>query len=118
MFGKNNVSSVAPLNRSQINKDVRIRGLIGVSEPIVLAGQLDGAIKADTTHSVSTAIIAGEAAAQSVTIDSKVLGSFVANKVYVSVTEYFEGQLHCQNFATDGDACVDAKFIKVPVTNG
>ena len=60
MFGKNRVSLVAPRNPSQINEDVRIRGTITVSEPFVMAGQLDGDLNADTLHFVSTVIITGE----------------------------------------------------------
>ena len=118
MFGKNNVSLVSPLNCSQINDDVRIRGTITVSEPLIMAGQLDGDIKADTLHILSTAFITGEVTAQSVTIDGRVLGSIVADKVYLSATAYFEGQLHCQNVAIDNGAYVDAKFTREPVTNG
>jgi cytoskeletal protein CcmA (bactofilin family) len=51
---------VAPQNPSQINEDVRIRGTITVSEPFVMAGQLDGDLNADTLHFVSTVIITGE----------------------------------------------------------
>ena len=118
MFGKNNVSPVAPLNYSQINEDVRIRGTITVSEPLVVAGQLDGDINANTLHIASTAFITGEVTAESVTIDGKVLGSIVADKVFLSATAHFEGQLHCQNVAVDNGAYVDAKFTKEPATNG
>ena len=44
MSGKNRVSTAAPRNPSQINEDVRIRGTINVSEPLVIAGQLDGRV--------------------------------------------------------------------------
>ena len=118
MFGKNRLSPVTPRNQSQINEDVRIRGTITVSEPLVMAGQLNGDINADTLHVVSTAIITGEITAQSVTIDGRVLGSIVADKVYLSETAYFEGQLHCQDVAIDNGAYVDAKFTKELVTNG
>ena len=86
MFGKNSASPVAPLNYSQINEDVRIRGTITVSERPVVAGQLDGNIYADTLHIASTAFITGEVTAESVTIDGKVLGSIVADKVFLSAT--------------------------------
>ena len=118
MFGKNRVSPLEPLNQSQINEDVRIRGTITVSEPLVMAGHLDGDIKADTLHILSTAIITGDVTAQSVTIDGRVLGSIVADKLYLSATAHFEGQLHCQGVAIDHGAYVDAKFTKEPVTNG
>ncbi len=118
MFGKNNISPLAPLNHSQINEDVRIRGTITVSEPLIVAGQLDGDIKADTLHIASTAVIIGEVAAQSVTIDGRVLGSIVADKVFLSATAHFEGHLRCQNVAVDNGAYVDAKFTKEPATNG
>ena len=118
MFGKNSASPVAPLNYSQINEDVRIRGTITVSELPVVAGQLDGNIYADTLHIASTAIITGEVSAESVTIDGKVLGSIVADKVFLSATAHFEGQLHCQNVAVDNGAYVDAKFTREPATNG
>ena len=90
MFGKNRVSSVVPQNPSQINEDVRIRGTITVSEPLVMAGQLDGDINADTLHVVSTAIITGEITAQSVTIDGRVLGSIIDSKVFLSATAHIE----------------------------
>ena len=93
MFGKNRDSSVAPQNPSQINEDVRIRGTITVPEPLVMAGQLDGDVNADTLHVASTAIITGEITAQSLTIDGRVLGSIVAGKVFLSATAHFEGQL-------------------------
>ena len=82
MFGKTWVSPVAPRNPSQINEDVRITGTITVSEPLVMAGQLDGDVNADTIHVAATAIITGEITAQSVTIDGRVLGSIVADKVF------------------------------------
>lgn len=90
MFGKNRDSPVAPQNPSQINEDVRIRDTINVSEPFVLAGQLDG----------------------------RVLGSIVAEEVFLSATAHFEGQLYCQDVAVDDGAYVNAKFTKEPVTNG
>ena len=118
MFGKNRASPVAPRNPPQINEDVRIRGTITVSEPLVVAGQLGGEINADTLHIASTAIITGEVAAKSVTIDGRVLGSIVADKVSLSATAHFEGQLHCKGVAIGNGAYVDAKFTKEPVTNG
>ena len=118
MFGKNRVSQVAPQNPSHINEDVRIMGTINVSEPLVIAGQLDGDVNADTLHVASTAIITGEITAQSVTIDGRVLGSIVADKVFLSATSHFEGQLYCQDVAVDDGAYVNAKFTKEPVTNG
>ena len=79
MFGKNSVSPLAPPNPSQINEDVRITGTITVSEPLVMAGQLDGDVNADTLQIASTAIITGEITAQSLTIDGRVLESMVAD---------------------------------------
>ena len=118
MFGKNRDSPVAPQNPSQINEDVRITGTITVSEPLVMAGQLDGDVNAEKLHLASTAIITGEITAQSLTIDGRVLGSIVADKVFLSATAHFEGQLHCQDVAVDDGAYVNAKFTKEPVTNG
>ena len=118
MFGKNIISPVTPQNPSQINKDVRIRGTVTVSEPLVMAGQLGGDINADTLHIASTAIITGEITAQSVKIDGRVLGSIIADKVYLSATAYFDGHLHCQDVAVDDGAYVNAKFTKESVTNG
>ena len=118
MFGKNRDSPVAPQNPSQINENVRIRGTITVSEPLVMAGQLDGDVKADTLHTAPTAIIIGEIIAQSLTIDGRVLGNIVADKVFLSATAYFEGQLYCQDIAVDDGTYVNAKFTKEPVTNG
>ena len=109
---------MVPLNHLQINKDVRIKGTITVSEPLVMAGQLKGDIKGDTLHIASTAVITGEVAAQSLTIDGRVLGSIVADKVFLSATAHFEGQLYCQDVAVDDGAYVNAKFTKEPVTNG
>ena len=118
MFGKNSASPVAPPNHSQINEDVRISGTITVSEPLVMAGQLDGDINADKLHIASTAIITGEVAAKSLTIDGRVLGSIVADEVFLSATAYFEGQLHYQDVAIDNGAYIDAEFTKEPMTNG
>ena len=118
MFGKKSVSPVAPQNLSQINEDVRIKGTITVSESLVMAGQLDGDIDADTLHIASTAIITGEITAQSVTIDGRVLGRIVADRVYLSATAHFDGQLHCRDVAVDDGAHVNAKFTKEPETNG
>ena len=118
MFGKNRVSLVAPRNPSQINEDVRIRGTITVSEPFVMAGQLDGDINADTLHVASTAIITGDVTAKSVSIDGRILGSIVADKVVLSATAHFEGQLHCQDVAVHDGAHVNAKFTKEQMTNG
>ncbi|MGB1864468.1 MAG: hypothetical protein ACPHOL_09185 [Candidatus Puniceispirillum sp.] len=51
---------MTPRNPSQINEDVRIRGTITVSEPLVTARQVDGVVNADTLHFISMAIITGE----------------------------------------------------------
>ncbi|MDA8716530.1 polymer-forming cytoskeletal protein [Alphaproteobacteria bacterium] len=118
MFGKNRFSPVVPRNPSQINEDVRIRSTVTVSEPLVMAGQLDGDINADTLYVASTAIITGEIAAQSVTIDGIVLGGIVADKVFLSAKAHSEGQLCCQDVDVDGGAHVNARFSKEPVTNG
>ena len=95
MFGNNEVSPVAPRNLAQIKEDVRIRGTITVSEQLVMAGQLDEDINADTLHVASTAIITEETAAQSVTIDGIVLGGIGVDKVVLSETAHFEGQSYC-----------------------
>ena len=118
MFRENRISVRASRNLSQINENVRISGTITVSEPLVMAGQLDGDINADTLHIASKAISTGEVAANSVTIDGRVLGSIVADKVFLSATAHFEEQLHCQNVAVDNGAYVDAKFTKESATNG
>ena len=109
---------MAPRNPPQINEDVRIRGTITVSEALVLAGQLDGDINADTLHVATTAVITGEITAQSVTIDGRVLRSIIADKVFLSATVPFKGQLYFQDVAVDDGAHVNAKFTKEPVTNG
>jgi cytoskeletal protein CcmA (bactofilin family) len=118
MFGKNSVSPLVSSNQSQINEDVRIRGTITVSESLVMAGQLDGDINAETLHIAPTAIITGEVTAKSVTIDGKVLGRIVADTVFLSATAHFEGQLHSKGVAIDNGAYVDAKFTKEPAING
>ena len=109
---------MAPLIYSQINEDVRIRGTITVSEPLVVAGQLDGDINADTLHIASTAIINGDGTAESVAIDGRVLGGIVTDGVYLSATTHFEGQLQWKGVAIDNGANFDAKFTKEPVKNG
>lgn len=116
MFG-NSSPTPAPQS-SQINADVRIRGTVTVSEPLVMAGQLDGDIEADTLHITATARITGDVKAQNVTIDGTVLGSIVADKVHLTKSSYFEGQLQCQGVAIDNGAHIDAKFTKESVTNG
>ena len=63
-------------------------------------------------------IIIEEITARSVTIDGRVLGSIVADKVFLSATSHFEGQLYCQDVAIDAGAHVNAKFTKEQVTNG
>ena len=109
---------MAPLIYSQINEDVRIRGTITVSESLVVAGQLDGDIDADTLHIASTAIINGDGTAESVAIDGRVLGGIVTDGVYLSATTHFEGQLQWKGVAIDNGANFDAKFTKEPVKNG
>ena len=118
MFGKNSASPVAPLNHSQINEDVRISGTITVSEPLFMAGQLDGDINADTLHIASTAIITGEVAAKSVTIDGRVLGSIVADKVFYRQRRILKASCSVRALPFDNGAYVDAKFTKEPAING
>ena len=98
MFGKNRISARALRNPSQINENVRISGTITVSEPLVMAGQLDGDINAYTLHVSPTSFIIGEVTAQSETIEGKALGTFVADKVFLSATAYFEGKLNVRTF--------------------
>ena len=118
MFRKNRISASASRNPSQINENVRIRGSITVSEPLVMAGQLDGDINADTLHVSSTSFITGEVTAQSVTIDGRVHGTVVADKVFLSATAYFEGEIKCQDVSVADGAHVNAKFTKGRVTDG
>ena len=68
--------------RRRSTKVVRIRGTIIVSEPFVMAGQLDGDVNADTLHSRLTAIVTGKITAQSVPIDGRFLRAIVADKVF------------------------------------
>ena len=109
---------MAPRNPSQINEDVRIRGTITVYETLVVAGQLDGNVNADTLHVTLTAIITGEITAQCVTIDDRIPGSIVADKVLLSAKVLFEGQFYYQDVAVDDGAYVNEKSTKEPVTNG
>ena len=118
MFGKNRVSPVAPRNPSQINEDVRIRGTITVSEPLVMAGQLDGDINADTLHVASTAIITGEISAQSITIDGRVLGSIVAGNVFYWQRRILKGSCPVRTLPLMTVQMLTQKFTKEPVTNG
>ena len=118
MFRKYRISARASRNSSQINENVRIRGTITVSEPLVMAGHLDGDINADTLHVSSTSFITGEVTAQSVTIDGRVHGTVVADKVFLSATAYFEGEIKCQDVSVADGAHINAKFTKEPVTNG
>ena len=83
-----------------------------------MAGQLDGDINADKLHVASTSIINGEIAAQSVTIDCRVLGAIVADRAFLLATAHFKGQFYCQDVAADNGAHFNAKFTKEPVTNG
>ena len=83
-----------------------------------MAGQLDCDINADTLCVASTAIITEEFTARSATIDGRVLEIIVTDKVFLSATAPFEGQLYCQDVAVDDGAYVNAKFTKEPVTNG
>ena len=118
MFGKNRVRARTSQNLSQINGDVRIRGIITAFEPLVMAEQLDGDIGADALHVASNAIVIGEVAAQSLTIDGRVLGSIVADKVFMATTTDFEEQMHCRDFAVDDGVHANEKFTKEPMTNG
>ena len=118
MFRKNRSSARASRIPSQINEDVRIRGTITVSGPLVMAGQLDGDINADTLHLSSTSVITGEVTAQSVIIDGRVHGTVVADKVFLSATACFEGEIKCQDVSVADGAHVNAKFTKESVTNG
>ena len=97
---------------------MRSRGTITVSETLVVAGQLGGNVNADTLHVTLTTIITGEITAQSVTIDGRIPGSSVADKVLLSAKVLFEGQVYYEDVAVDDGAHVNAKFTKEPVTNG
>ena len=118
MFVKNSVRAHALQIPAQIIKDVRISGIIAGSGPLVMAEQLDGVIDADAIRDASNTIVTGEVAAQSVTIDGRVLGSIVADKVFITTTAHFEGQMRCRNFVVDDGAHVNAKLTKEPMTNG
>ncbi len=80
-----------------------------------MAGQLDGDVNADELYFKSTAIITGEIAAQSVTIEGRVI---LADKIFLLATAHFERQLYFQGIAVNDGAHVNAKFTKEPVTNG
>ena len=83
-----------------------------------MAEQLDGDIDADALRVASNTIVTGKVTAQSVTIDGRVLESIVADKVFMTTTPHFEGQMHCRDIAVDDGAHANEKLTKEPMTNG
>ena len=76
MFANNRPTPPTPPITSQINVDVRIRGTVTVSEPLMIAGQIDGNIEAKVLHVTSTAVVTGDITAQNIVIDDKVTGKY------------------------------------------
>ena len=69
MFGNNNVKPLSRVDESYIGEEMRITGVISASKPVILLGQIDGNIEADSVHIRSTAIVNGDINAGKVTVD-------------------------------------------------
>ena len=104
MFANNRSTPSSPPIMSQINVDVRIRGTVTVSEPLIMAGQIDGNIEAD-------AVVIGDITAQNIVIDGKITGNITAENVHLTEKARFEGKMQCQCIRIDNGAYIDAKFI-------
>ena len=118
MFANNRSTPSSPPIMSQINVDVRIRGTVTVSEPLIMAGQIDGNIEAEVLHVTSTAVVIGDITAQNIVIDGKVAGNIIAEKVHLTTEAWFKGKMQCQGIRIDNGAYIDAKFSKEAGTDG
>ena len=112
MFANNRPTPPTPPITSQINVDVRIRGTVTVSEPLIMAGRIDGNIEAEVLHVTSTAVVNGDITAQNILIDGKVIGNIISKKVYLTAEARFKGKMRCQGVRIDNGAYIDAKFSK------
>ena len=111
MFANNHATPSTPPIMSQINVDVRIRGAVSLSEPLIMAGQIDGNIEAEVLHVTSTAVVIGDITAQNIVIDGKINGHITAENVHLTEKAQFEGKMQCQCIRIDNGAYIDAKFI-------
>lgn len=118
MFANNRSTPPTPPIMSQINVDVRIRGTVTVSEPLIMAGQIDGNIEAEVLHVTSTAVVTGDITAQNIVIDGKVTGNIIAEKAHLTTGAQFMGKMQCQGIRIDNGAYIDAKFSKEAGTDG
>ena len=118
MFANNHATPSTPPIMSQINLDVRISGTITVTEPLSMAGQIDGNIEAEILHITSTAVVIGDITAKNVVVDGKVTGNIVAEKVHLTAQAQVKGQIQCQGIMIDNGAYIDAKFSKEAGTHG
>ena len=118
MFANNRSTPSSPPIMSQINVDVRIRGTVTVSEPLIMAGQIDGNIEAEVLHVTSTAVVIGDIMAQNIVIDGKVTGNIIAEKAHLTAGARFMGKMQCQGIRIDNGAYIDAKFSKEAGTDG
>jgi len=118
MFANNRSTPPTPPIMSQINVDVRIRGTVSLSEPLIMAGQIDGSIEAEVFHVTSTAVVTGDITAQNIVIDGKINGNIVAENVHLTEKARFKGKMQCQGIRIDNGAYIDGKFSKEAGTDG
>jgi cytoskeletal protein CcmA (bactofilin family) len=118
MFGSHNQKSMSHADGSHISEEVRITGVISASKPLILFGQIDGNIDAVFVHIKSTATVNGDINAQEVTVDGTVSGIVTADKVYLSASAIFDGEVRSKGIEIDEGATIEAKFSQEQELNG
>ena len=118
MFGINNSELPSKIESSRIREDVLITGSISASKPVIMSGQLDGNIDAESIHILSTGVLNGDIKADKLKIDGKTIGNIVAEQLHLSASGHLKGEVRCRSVVIDEGANVEAKFIKELSVNG
>ena len=118
MFGSHNQKSMPQADGSYISEEVRITGVVSASKPLILSGQIDGNIDADSVHIKSTATVNGDINALEVTVDGIVSGIVTADKVHLSASAILNGEVRSKGIEIDEGATIEAKFTKGQELNG
>ena len=110
MFRSSQNAKTTQPEQAQIGAGIRITGRIDSDGQLVLAGQLDGDIKAEAISITATGSVTGELHAQQVVIAGHVSGDVYAEHLLIASTAHVKGALRYQKIEIETGAQVEGEF--------
>ena len=110
MFRSSQSGKTTQPEQAQIGAGIRITGRIDSDEQLVLAGHLDGDIKAETISITASGSVTGELHARQVIIAGHLSGDVYAEHLVIASTAHVKGALRYQKIEIETGAQVEGEF--------